>query len=89
MRLFENAFTDGEGDLSMSIRRFPMEPCRTRSSLPLLVARIGADDEHDAAAADDLAILTNASNAASYFHDLRPSSVVRRQSSVIAVVDPQ
>src|SRR5262245_36743381 len=38
-------------------------------SLTLLVARIGADHPHDAVAADDLAVLTDAADAGSDFHD--------------------
>jgi hypothetical protein len=39
------------------------------SSLPLLMPRVGADHADHAPAADDLAVLTDASNAASHFHD--------------------
>jgi hypothetical protein len=36
--------------------------------LPLLVARIGADDEHDAPPLDDLALFTHATNAGADLH---------------------
>jgi hypothetical protein len=40
----------------------------TVSPLPLLVAGIGADHEHDAAAPDDLALLAHAANAGANLH---------------------
>jgi hypothetical protein len=38
------------------------------SALPLLVAGIGANHEHDASTPDDLALLTHATNAGANFH---------------------
>jgi hypothetical protein len=38
-------------------------------SLPLLMARIAAHDEHHPAAADDLAVIANSLHAGTYFHD--------------------
>jgi hypothetical protein len=39
-----------------------------RSSLPLLVAGIGADDEHHSTTADDLALVAHATNAGANLH---------------------
>jgi hypothetical protein len=39
----------------------------------LLVLRVAADHAHDPLAADDLAVLTDATNAASHFHDRNSS----------------
>jgi hypothetical protein len=44
------------------------------SSLPLLVLGVDADDAHDPLPADDLAVFTDAFNAASHFHDFFSSS---------------
>jgi hypothetical protein len=49
--------------------RSPAEPTRLRSSLPLLVTGIGTDDEHDATAANDLALVAHATNAGANLHD--------------------
>ena len=38
-------------------------------ALALLVTRIGADDSHDTAPADDLAVLADAADAGSDLHD--------------------
>jgi hypothetical protein len=40
----------------------------TTLPLALLVARVGADDEHPAVAADDLALLTHRLDRRSYLH---------------------
>ena len=37
-------------------------------ALALFVARVGTDHAHHALAADDAAVLANATNGASYFH---------------------
>jgi len=39
------------------------------SALPLLVAGVLADDEHDAPALDDLALVAHATNAGTNLHD--------------------
>jgi hypothetical protein len=43
-------------------------PPRTVSPLPLLVAGIGADHEHDAATPDDLALLAHTTDAGANLH---------------------
>jgi hypothetical protein len=45
-----------------------------RLSLPLLVAGVAADDMHDAATADDFALVANPFNAGSYLHALALSA---------------
>ena len=47
-------------------------------TLTLLVARVGADHAHHAFAADDAAVLANATNGTTYFHGLTLLSVVER-----------
>jgi hypothetical protein len=47
---------------------YPQSTIRPQSSLLLLMLGVRADHPHDPLAADDLAVLTNSFNAASYFH---------------------
>src|SRR5438067_3432152 len=54
-------------------------------ALPLLVARVGANDAHDAVTPDDLAVAADFLDRCQYFHLFRPENdprarqVVRRQ----------
>ena len=52
---------------AMAGERRELQPHRM-SPLPLLVAGIGADDEHDAAASNDLAFFTHATDAGANLH---------------------
>jgi hypothetical protein len=54
----EKSATSGRGFMALSFR----------STLPLLVLGVGADHAHDVFAADDLAVLTDAADAAADFH---------------------
>src|SRR5262249_25078463 len=61
----------GERDLQPLLARDvdACDACHGRPlPLPLLVARVLADDHHPAVAADDLALLTDLLDAGSYFH---------------------
>src|SRR6476620_1711641 len=51
------------GTLIPEIRAMPLLP------LPLLVTGVGADDQHRAVAADDLALLAHRLDRRSYLHD--------------------
>jgi hypothetical protein len=57
-----------------------------KSSLLLLMLGVRADHPHDPLAADDLAILTDSFNAASYFHNILigPVTIMTGESSTLS-----
>ena len=56
-------------------------------ALALLVARVGADHAHHALAANDAAVLANATNGATYFHVVYSTFVVERMD-IISKISP-
>ena len=57
-------------------------------ALALLVARVGADHAHHALAANDAAVLANATNGTTYFHVVYSTFVVERTNIISKIRTP-